>query len=129
MQKLGYAPDGGGVRKDIKNIISELNIDINHFKGKGHTKNIGRQRTSTEDYLNNKVKVTSYKLRNRLFEDGVFEKRCCCCGLTEWLGFPIPLELHHKDGDKNNNNLDNLEIRCPNCHYFTDTYKAKNRSA
>ena len=29
--------------------------------------------------------------------------------------------------DKENNSLNNLELRCPNCHYFTDTYKSKNR--
>lgn len=27
----------------------------------------------------------------------------------------------------NNNALDNLELLCPNCHTFTDTYKSKNR--
>jgi hypothetical protein len=26
------------------------------------------------------------------------------------------LEIHHKDKDRSNNNLDNLEIICPNCH-------------
>jgi predicted HNH restriction endonuclease len=39
----------------------------------------------------------------------------------------MPLELHHKDGNKHNNNLDNLSIICPNCHTFTDTYKSKNK--
>ena len=27
------------------------------------------------------------------------------------------LQVHHKDRDRNNNNLDNLELVCPNCHY------------
>jgi len=27
------------------------------------------------------------------------------------------LQIHHKDRNKNNNSLDNLEIICPNCHY------------
>lgn len=26
------------------------------------------------------------------------------------------MELHHKDGNHHNNNLNNLEILCPNCH-------------
>ena len=37
-------------------------------------------------------------------------------------------QINHKDGNKNNNSLENLELRCPNCHYFTDTYKTKNWS-
>ena len=46
---------------------------------------------------------------------------------NEWLGKEIPVEVHHIDGDKLNNTLENLQILCPNCHYFTDTYKSKNR--
>ena len=126
--KLGYAPDGGGSVKRVKTLISENNIDISHFKGQGHIKNIGKHRTPIEDYLTNKVKITSHKLRVRLLEDGFFEYKCSCCGLSEWLGHPIPLELHHKDGNKDNNELSNLELRCPNCHYFTETYKTKNWS-
>lgn len=46
--------------------------------------------------------------------------------MTEWLGQPIPLELHHKDGNKNHNELSNYELLCPNCHALTDTYRGKN---
>lgn len=27
------------------------------------------------------------------------------------------LQIHHKNRNRNDNNLDNLEILCPNCHY------------
>jgi len=27
------------------------------------------------------------------------------------------LQVHHKDRNRNNNNLDNLALICPNCHY------------
>ena len=39
---------------------------------------------------------------------------------------PIPLELHHKDGNRYNNQLDNLMLLCPNCHALTENYRAKN---
>lgn len=51
---------------------------------------------------------------------------CEHCRKTRWVGHKIPLECHHKDGDKRNNALNNLELVCPNCHVFTDTYKGKN---
>ena len=35
------------------------------------------------------------------------------------------LELHHIDGDHFNNSIDNLQVMCLNCHYFTDNYKGK----
>lgn len=42
--------------------------------------------------------------------------KCECCGLTEWLGSPITLELDHIDGNNRNNVKDNLRLLCPNCH-------------
>ena len=55
-------------------------------------------------------------------------RECQCCHNTTWLdGKPIPLEIHHVDGDRTNNSDENILILCPNCHYFTDNYKAKNR--
>lgn len=126
-KKIGYNPDGGSGIKSVKEMILFYQLDCSHFLGQGHKKNLGKRRVSIEDYFNGKSKITTHKLRIRLLEEGYFEARCSCCGLTEWLGQPIPLELHHKDGDKSNNSFENLELRCPNCHYFTDTYKSKNR--
>lgn len=63
------------------------------------------------------------KLKSRLIEFGYKEARCESCGLTEWLGSPIALELHHEDGDRDHNNLDNLKLLCPNCHSMTENYK------
>ena len=64
------------------------------------------QRKPIEDYLNGNVS-NSLK-RKRLIEEGLKEEKCECCGLSEWMDRPIPLELHHKDFNHYNNNLDNL---------------------
>jgi len=53
--------------------------------------------------------------------------QCECCKNTEWLGQPITLQVHHKDGDKTNNELDNLQLLCPNCHSYTDNFGIKNK--
>ena len=125
-RKIGYRPDSGSTNITLKEMILKYNLDTSWFTGQSHQKNLGKIRVPIEEYLSNRKKITSYKLRNRLLQEGIFEYKCCSCGLVEWLGQPIPLELHHKDGDKNNNSLENLELRCPNCHYFTETYKTKN---
>lgn len=65
------------------------------------------------------------KLRKKLIEDGIKQQKCEQCGLSEWRGNKIPLELHHKDGNRFNNNLDNLEIVCPNCHSLTPNHSRK----
>jgi predicted RNA-binding Zn-ribbon protein involved in translation (DUF1610 family) len=36
------------------------------------------------------------------------------------------LEVHHKDGNRRNSNLDNLKLLCPNCHAMTENYRALN---
>ena len=78
------------------------------------------------EYLQNSVDVQSSKVRLRLLSEGYKPHKCECCGLETWLDNPIPLELHHKDGNRNNNAIENYELLCPNCHAFTDSYRGKN---
>jgi hypothetical protein len=52
--------------------------------------------------------------------------RCETCENIEWLGNPIPLELHHKNGDFEDNSPENVDLVCRNCHAFTDTFGVKN---
>ena len=55
------------------------------------------------------------------------EPRCERCGLGEWRGLPLSLELHHVNGDGHDNRLDNLNLLCPNCHSQTDTWGGRNK--
>jgi Zn finger protein HypA/HybF involved in hydrogenase expression len=48
--------------------------------------------------------------------------RCENCGLTEWMGQPIKLEVHHLDGNRLNDDLNNLQVLCPNCHSYTENH-------
>lgn len=68
----------------------------------------------------------SNKLRKRLIAQGIKQHICESCLNTTWLDQPIPLELHHIDGIPNNHKRENLQLLCPNCHAFTDTYRGKN---
>lgn len=57
-----------------------------------------------------KVKsLQSLKLR-------LLEARGQKCERCEYKKYEI-LQVHHKDRDRNNNNLANLALICPNCHY------------
>ena len=57
-----------------------------------------------------------------------FGYRCNCCGISEWNGKPLTLEVNHKDGDASNNTFDNVEFLCLNCHSQTSTDRALNRN-
>jgi len=76
-----------------------------------------------KDYENTKK---PHHVKNKLWTLGLKEKKCEVCGLLgEYNGKPLTLELHHIDGDRKNNSLENLQILCPNCHSQTHTYRRK----
>lgn len=97
----------------------------------GNKSRKGLQRTenykNVEEYLFNGSLIQSHKLKLKLIRENIFEHKCQRCGLCEWEGVDIPLELDHIDGQHFNNELSNLRLLCPNCHALTDTYRAKNR--
>lgn len=68
----------------------------------------------------------TFKLKNLLLEFHLKENKCERCGISEWNGEPIHCELHHKDGDRFNHMLYNLQVLCPNCHSQTKTFRSKN---
>lgn len=78
-----------------------------------------------EEYTSNKVPMQSDKLKIRLLNEGYLEPKCDMCGHSRWLDGEIPLQLDHKDGDKENNSLSNLRLLCPNCHALTPQYRLK----
>jgi len=65
-------------------------------------------------------------LKKRLLKAGLLLSRCRDCGLEEWRGNRIPLELHHINGDGKDNRLENLTLLCPNCHSQTDSWGGRN---
>lgn len=90
--------------------------------GKGMIKQ--RIYSNEEIFSNRNCEVSSTTLITRLKE--IRDWKCECCGNSEWFGQPLPLEIHHIDGNRQNNNLNNLQILCPNCHSLTDNWRSRN---
>jgi Bacterial regulatory proteins, luxR family len=64
-------------------------------------------------------------IKLRLLSAGLKKNRCEECGLTEWLGEPLTMTLHHVNGDGRDNRLRNLRILCANCHSQTPNFACK----
>lgn len=124
---LGVVAAGGNY-EIIKKAIKYYSIDVSHFTGKGHLR--GKKHAYRIRPLEEILKIgcyeNTYRLKNRLLKDGVKKAECENCGRRKWLGKPIPLELHHENGDRQDNRLANLTVLCPNCHAFTGNYRRRN---
>lgn len=127
--KLGYGKSASGsANKAMREMIEELSLDTSHFKGQGWNKGTTYESSRYipfNEYIKGKH-VQTNKVRKKLLKEGIKKHICECCLNITWNGQPIPLEVHHKDGDKTNNSLKNLQLLCPNCHALTDTYCGRN---
>jgi 5-methylcytosine-specific restriction endonuclease McrA len=84
------------------------------------------RRMTLEELLVRGKKRGRHWLKVRLIEVGLKDERCESCGITDWGGQPLAMQLHHVNGDGHDNRLENLELLCPNCHSQTDTYGGRN---
>jgi transposase-like protein len=74
-----------------------------------------------------RAKTSRTHLKRRLLAEGLKKNRCEVCGLTEWLGQPLAMALHHVNGDGLDNRLENLQLLCPNCHSQTENFAGRGR--
>ena len=111
----------------IKRIIEKYKIDTSHFVI-DYAKRTNKKKMDDCDIFVINSSYQTAKLKNRLILKGYKEYKCEMCGRTTWEGKPIPLQTHHINGDNSDNRIENLQLLCPNCHAFTDTYCGKNIS-
>lgn len=71
---------------------------------------------------------TRKAFKRRLMRDGVLAECCAICGIREWQGRPIVLELHHLNGRRDDHRPENVVLLCPNCHSQTGSYRTRNRT-
>jgi DNA-binding CsgD family transcriptional regulator len=79
-----------------------------------------------EDLLVQGRRTSRTHLKRRLIRAGLKHDRCEVCDIEDWLGKPLSMQLHHRNGDGLDNRLENVEFLCPNCHSQTDTYGGRN---
>jgi hypothetical protein len=72
------------------------------------------KKTCTRNCANAHRTGIKYKL-GRPLKDKVKAQRKKC-ERCEYDKYEI-LQIHHKDRNRNNNDLSNLQLICPNCHY------------
>jgi hypothetical protein len=66
-------------------------------------------------------------VKSRLLDAGILKNACDDCGISEWRGRFLSIQLDHRNGVRDDHRLENLRMLCPNCHSQTETFGARNR--
>lgn len=125
LRRLGLSINSRANRKWLKSKIEKLNIDTSHWKGQKHME--GKTRTYVskiplEEILVENHYISTGALKNRLKKEGLLKDVCYSCGINEWLGQKLSLQLDHINGTNTDNRIENLRLLCPNCHSLTPTF-------
>jgi hypothetical protein len=132
IRKLGGNAKSGTRYHLIHKVVKDRNLDTSHWlgvragslrKGQGIKPILPFLRLCEE----NESFPSSHIVKLRLIRDGLKKRECESCQLDSWMGFPIPIELHHKNGNNRDFRLQNLQIICPNCHALTPNRAGKGK--
>lgn len=130
LRLLGLRPAGGNYQQVWKH-IKRLNFNTSHFTGQGWNADghfHPRKEQIIEKLLVSDSDTQSFKLKNRLFKEGLKKPSCEICNWAqESSDGRIPVELDHIKGDHRDNRLSNLRILCPNCHSLQSTHRGINK--
>jgi len=130
LRRLGLKEAGGNYSL-VKKYLEQSNIDFNHFKGKAWNRGLtglSSPRIPLADILVRKSDFQSFKLKKRLFQEGLKKEACEECGWNKAsVDGRIPLELHHVNGNTRDNRIENLVVLCPNCHSLKLNHRGRNR--
>lgn len=119
----------GGTQCHIKKKILEYNIDVSHFTGQAYLKGKHSSNKLLPSQIlikrNNNRRQNAYKLRRALIESGIEHKCEKCSNIGIWNNEKLVLQVDHKNGDWQDDRLENLRFLCPNCHQQTANFGSK----
>ena len=127
LKKIGYGISGSAQSR-LRRIIRDSDIDTSHMTGalwnKGKnaaTSESVRKQSESRGHAWDKVFCENSTIKNqslikRLILSGRRKYECEECRMTEWMGKPVVLEIHHKNEINTDNREENIIIICPNCH-------------
>lgn len=127
--KLGYTTVGNSWGySQVKKRMQDLNLTGRDFRGKSAiVNNIKKAEIKPEDLFKENCNHQRHVIRSYIIRHNMLPYKCAICGISEWNGKTLSLELDHINGINNDNRLENLRFLCPNCHSQTDTYGARNK--
>ncbi len=65
-------------------------------------------------------------IKRRLLAEGILKNVCSRCGICEWRGKHLSIQIDHINGVSDDYRLENLRMLCANCHSLTPTHGRRN---
>jgi Zn finger protein HypA/HybF involved in hydrogenase expression len=130
-RRLGCNHSGGYLV--LKRAAQQLDLPVDHLIKYGLNAGPGYNHIKfiqlSEILVENSTYTNIARLKIRLLREKILEAKCYAedCGITQWKGKPISLQLDHVNGDKYDHRIENLRLLCPNCHSQTETFAGKNK--
>ena len=129
--KMGYSNYSSSGINAAKEVIKKYNLNTDSLITYSNVKLGINPNKGKIDYSKFTKKNLKRPRRESLRKNliSIRGHKCEGCKLEKWNNQPIPLEIHHIDGDTSNNESNNLQLLCPNCHSLTDNFRGKNNKA
>lgn len=133
LETLGLSTSGGCSRTVFFKRAEELKLNIDELRKRTlekislMMKSAGKRRAvKLEDVISGRISPTPGCFKRMILRNNLIEYKCGKCGINEWHGEKLSLQMDHIDGIKTNNALENIRLLCPNCHSLTSTFAGKN---
>jgi Zn finger protein HypA/HybF involved in hydrogenase expression len=113
--------------KKLKDYATLTGVDTSHFDSAASkvTGTTSMRFTENEVFCRDSP-VSKQTLKKRYMARRKAPCQCDVCGISEWMGIQLGLDLDHVDGNNTNNTWENLRLLCPNCHSQTATHAGRN---
>ena len=127
--KLGYTTIGNSWGySQVKQRMRDLNLSGKDFRGKSSIVSCSEKKeVDASKLLCENSKHARNILRSHILRYKLLPYSCAICGITEWQGKTLSLELDHINGINNDNSIEFLRFLFLYCHSKTTTYGAKNK--
>lgn len=125
LERIGCENPVGSSYRILKDKLEAFSIDTSHMT---HQSKVSYKVHTNEAVFCENSKVSQSCLRDRVLKNNLIEYKCAICGMPPlWNEKPLTLTLDHKNGNRTDNRLENLQFVCPNCDKQQETFGAYNK--